>query len=192
MQDYVGQLFMKTGQQNKAVDVEPISSSLVAYATGFNIEWFFGIFPVSGVIHINENYLQINQFTDSEIKFILAHEFTHIYKSHYVARILGYYLEQFAKGENNKYYYLIELLKWYFKPGAILIKEQEYDADYEAVQLTADKNSAISCLKKLVKYDLNAPSHSWELLGFYIPAMTMGERITELYTRIKKGYTSIL
>jgi len=142
-----------------------------------------------GRILVNEEYC--SNFTDSDMRFILAHECSHIYLNHIISTLFWQLFEQWLKGENNEYYLAVEGLKAAFKifsgeklpPNAVTLRNQEYDADESAVNLTGDLNSAVECLKRLVGYDLNRQSHGWELFGNVVPAMTMEERIAELQRR---------
>jgi Zn-dependent protease with chaperone function len=96
------------------------------------------------------------------------------------------------KGPDNKYYRLVEALKAIAKPSQLVVRNQEYDADWGAVEITRSLPSAISCLKKFVVGNLQLPSYAWELFGMQVPAMTMGERISELERRFNSDHPSSL
>jgi hypothetical protein len=143
-----------------------------------------------GVILVNVDYCNAN-LTDRDMRFVLAHECSHIFKSHYISMLFWNLLEKYLKGERNENYELIEWIKLGYRllsrdrlpPNAVSLRDQEYEADESAVNLTQDLNGAIDCLKKLVGYDLSKQSHGWELFDSIVPAMTMGERIAELERR---------
>ena len=105
----VRQIFNRLGVNNISVDVRPITKP-VAWAIGINPEGFLSI-PVTGVIYVDNSYLQRNRFTKQEIIFLLAHECGHIFRNHIVSRIGWYILESVAKGPQNKNYNIVEMIK---------------------------------------------------------------------------------
>jgi Zn-dependent protease with chaperone function len=116
--------------------------------------------------------------TSSEIRFILAHEYTHIFKNHAIANILSNGVEIFLQGPNNERSNIGDLARSLLQPAIFM--NQEYEADLGAFQITQDLNSAMTCLTKLVGGELERPSHTWELRDIEIPVMTMSQRIHEL------------
>ncbi len=170
------------------VSVKPTKKTIAA-AVGITLhENILGLEkPSVGVIYVNEKFLNKN-FTYSEIRFILAHECAHIFNNHVIASTLWNLIEQALKGDNNENYDVVELLKFLFiftsksklPPNAETLRNQEYEADRVGADVTGDLFSAISALSKLAGNDMNAPSHSWELFGNVVPAMTMGERLATL------------
>lgn len=188
MQMTVDQIFSRLGTKTTLVLVKNTNNT-IAGAIGLKIiKPLLGFEPpsVGGIVLINEKSLK--GFTDQEIQFILAHECSHIFNNHIVSKLFWNLLEKILKGEQNENYQLIEILKAFLAlvspshlpPNAENLRNQEYEADHLAVSITGDLSSAISCLSKLVGNDMNAPSHTWELFGSVVPAMTMGQRLDAL------------
>jgi len=189
MQDLANQNLYNLGA-NTVIAYVRATHKTVAAAVGVKInERILGLETpaVGGIIYVNDKLLN-KGFTDSEISFILAHECTHIFNNHVITTAFWNVLEQAVKGENNEHYELVEFLKLALAlssksklpPNAETLRNQEYEADRIGVNITGDLASAISCLSKLASNDMNAPSHTWELFGEAVPAMTMGERIATL------------
>lgn len=164
----------------------------IASATGIKVTDIVSLFgfespAVGGIVNINEKILS-KGFTDSEIRFIIAHECAHIFNNHVIARLFWDILEQTFKGEKKENHQLVEFIKAGFvllsqshlPPNAETLRDQEYEADKIAVSITGDLQSAISCLSKLVGNNMNASSHTWELFDTNVPVMTMGQRIETL------------
>lgn len=156
-----------------------------------------------GEIIVNRNW--IDKFLSPELEHILAHELIHINENHLLTeatfKLVGTMIDNLIKDNLvglvvKNFIQLIDLrnYKQYGKLSfkASITKEQEIDAEIKAILLTRNKTSAISCLKKMVNYDLNQPSHVWETLGIELPVMTIRERIDEINKRIsnyeKQGY----
>lgn len=194
MQGVANQIFATLGAQRQLVVVQPTKLT-IAGAVGIHADLNIPLFQlqgavVVGIVYVNEKYLKA--FTDAEIRFILAHECAHIFNNHSITSVLWKIIEQAAKGERNENYLAVEIIKILLAlnspdslpPNAKTLKEQEYEADAIAVQVTGDLQSAISCLSKLVGNDMSRPSHTWELFGMHLPAMTLGTRIEELRRRV--------
>jgi Zn-dependent protease with chaperone function len=194
MQYFVNQALTQLGCRNLSVLV--VSTPYpVARAAGVNLGQLHSLLPITGTISIDRSYLHNYGFIDNEVKFILAHEVAHIFKNHLVGTVFWYLIEQLAKGARNENYYSVEFAKIIFMltspdslpPNALLLRDQEYEADEIAVRyITGNLNGAIACLTKLSGGNLNGPSHTWELVGFNVPAMTLQERIDQLHRRIAR------
>ncbi len=192
MQNQANLILYQLGAKTVFVYVLP-TKKIVAAAVGARVQntTFLGFeSPISGgLIYANEQFLN-KSFTDSEIQFILAHECVHIYYNHAITSYVWNLIEQMLKGENNEHYEAIELIKFIFAltsksrlpPNAETLRNQEYEADRIAVNITESLGSAISCLTKLADGKMQSPSHTWELFDKAVPAMTMGERINTLRT----------
>ena len=190
MQNQANQILYQLGAKTVFVYVLPTSKT-VASTVGAKVlnTTFLGFeSPISGgIIYVNDQFLN-KSFTDSEIQFIIAHECAHIYNNHAITSYVWNKIEEMLKGENNENYEVIEFIKFLFTltsnsrlpPNAETLRNQEYEADRIAVNITIDLGSAISCLTKLVGGNMQAPSHTWELFDKAVPAMTMGERINTL------------
>jgi len=193
MQNLVNHIFSRLGIKTSLVFVKPTNSTIAA-AAGIKLNEvvsIFGLSPpaVGGFVYVNIKFLN-KFFTDSEIYFILAHECSHIFHNHLVNKFFWNMLETTLKGEKNENYELVEIIKFGFvllgknhlPPNAENLREQEYESDKTAVQITGDLNSSISCLSKLSNNDQNLPSHTWELFNNQVPAMSMKQRIEALRT----------
>ncbi len=201
MQNLICEIFATLGVQTNFVFVQPTTSKSIAGAIGLKsntgLVEFLGFKPptVAGIIEVNDGYLDKRKFTDSEIRFVLAHECSHIYNNHIIATTFWFLLEKYLKGEQNENYFVIEAAKALLAirsksglpPNAETLREQEYEEDKIAVlSFTHDLDSAISCLTKLVDGNLDLLSHLWELFGEVKPAMTMRERIEVLRRNVSK------
>lgn len=194
MQNIIYEMFAIFGIQTNFVFVRSTKKSVagtIGLKPNVGLVEFLGFKPqaVIGIIQVNDKYLSKKKFTDSEIRFILAHECSHIYSNHIISTLFWNLLETYLKGEKNENYLVIELAKTLLAlmsksglpPNAETLREQEYEADKITVlSLTHDLESAVSCLTKLVDGDLDKPSHIWELFGQVVPAMTMRQRIETL------------
>jgi Peptidase family M48 len=149
MQNYINEIELKFGRMSSSLNLGETLCQTYAYEAGFNI-----LGTLIGTIYVNRQLVTEDLFTIHEINFILAHEYTHIFKNHYVASTFGSALEIFAKEPRNEIYSLIEFLKAVARPAELLLKIQEYEADYGAEEITRDQNSAENCLSKLVGGDL--------------------------------------
>jgi Zn-dependent protease with chaperone function len=165
-------------------------SSLIAGAFGINST----IWPVNtkGIVLINLDYLNQQQFKEKEIQFILAHEIAHIYKNHSVNTLMWNIIERILKNVDYNGPIIVETFKGFLAllspnnlpPNAEDLKNNEYEADLIALNyVTGDLRNAISCLQKLSNDDLNSPSHIWELFNLNLPAMTLKQRIEVLKER---------
>lgn len=188
MQNTVDNIFITMGVRTNFVSVQSTRDT-IASTIGVKVNDIIsalGFEPpaVVGIININEKILS-KGFTDSEIRFILAHECSHIFSNHVISTLFWNMLENTFKGEKKENREIVELLKVGFvvlakshlPPNAETLRNQEYEADKMAVSITEDVGSAISCLSKLGGNNMDAPSHTWELFDSAIPAMTMGQRI---------------
>lgn len=201
MQTYVNQVIDGRGIENNLVSVQPATFT-VAGAVGvtsepLDIDFFFLRIKgrlAAGIIYVNQDIL--SNFTDDEVKFILAHECAHILNNHLILKTAWIALENILKGENGENYQTIERLKFLLAllskegipPNAVTLRDQEYEADALAVMITGNLNAAISTLTKLSGGDLTTASHTWELFDKDVPAMTLDQRIAEL----KRRYSSSL
>ena len=165
-------------------------SSLIAGAFGINST----IWPVNtkGIVLINLDYLNQQQFKEKEIQFILAHEIAHIYKNHSVNTLMWNIIERILKNVDYNGPIIVETFKGFLAllspnnlpSNAEDLKNNEYEADLIALNyVTGDLRNAISCLQKLSNDDLNSPSHIWELFNLNLPAMTLKQRIEVLKER---------
>jgi len=165
-------------------------SSLIAGAFGINST----IWPVNtkGIVLINLDYLNQQQFKEKEIQFILAHEIAHIYKNHSVNTLMWNIIERILKNVDYNGPIIVETFKGFLAllspnnlpPNAEDLKNNEYEADLIALNyVTGDLRNAISCLQKLSNDDPNSPSHIWELFNLNLPAMTLKQRIEILKER---------
>jgi len=200
MQNIIYEIFAILGVQTNFVFVRSTNKTVagtIGLKSNSGLVELFGFKPpaVAGIIQVNDRYLDKKKFTDSAIRFILAHECSHIYNNHIISTIFWNLLEKYLKGEKNENYLIIEFVKAVLAlksksglpPNAETLRDQEYEADKIAVlSVTHDLESAISCLTKLVEGDLDQPSHIWELFGKVKPAMTMRERIEVLRRNTSK------
>ena len=165
-------------------------SSLIAGAFGINST----LWPVNtkGIILINVDYLNQQQFKEKEIQFILAHEIAHIYKNHSVNTLMWNIIERILKNIDYNSPIIVEIFKGFLAllspnnlpPNAEDLKNNEYEADLIALNyITGDLRNAISSLQKLSNGDLNSSSHIWELFNLNLPAMTLKQRIEVLKER---------
>ena len=188
MQNEVNDILSRLGVKTFLVFVKPARKT-VAATVGVKLNGTILGFeePAGGFIYVNDKFLN-KAFSDSEIRFVLAHECAHIFYNHAISSTLWHLIEQGLKGDNNENYEAVEILKLLLAltsksnlpPNAETLRNQEYEADRVAVNITGDLFSAISSLTKLAGNDMTAPSHAWELFGKVVPAMTMGERIATL------------
>jgi Zn-dependent protease with chaperone function len=157
MQNYINQIASGFGRVKSILLVSHTSSQTYANATGFNI-----LGTLIGTIYVNMELVTENVFTSSEIRFILAHEYTHIFKNHAIANILSNGVEIFLRGPNNERSNIGDLARSLLQPAIFM--NQEYEADLGAFQITQDLNSTMTCLTKLVGGEFFfRPSHTWEL-----------------------------
>jgi Zn-dependent protease with chaperone function len=187
MQAYVNQILTRYGHQDATISILHTDNPMYAYAIDCNPV----VLPLRGAIYYN-SLLDEATFTDAVIQFIIAHEYMHILKNHLLATTLANGVEELLKGSENQNYALVDFLKAILKPGEILIRIQECDADWGALEITKNLQSADTCLRKLVNGNLGLPSHTWELFHMEIPAMSMEERISELRRRENSKHPSAL
>jgi Zn-dependent protease with chaperone function len=195
MQTIVDQIMISQGVDQNFVQVTPTNKRTVAYCVGITKnDVDFPLLGLKGKVSLGiivVNEAKLRRFKDDEIAFILAHECAHIVRSHLWTTAMWVIVENIIRGEKNENAMLVNLIKTAFMifakdhlpPNAVALRDQEYEADELGVRITNNQQSAISCLTKLVRGNMNAPSHVWELFGENMPAMTMGERIAELRKR---------
>ncbi len=142
-----------------------------------------------GLIRINPSVL--NLLTGEEIDFVLSHELFHILNNHLITRgtmeISKTMLKEASKTDEDAKAIkgILELIniasvalgKLPLEPS--ITKIQEISADVWAIRFTGNYNAAVSALTKLVKHDLDSPSHLWELYGVKLPVMSMNKRLKE-------------
>jgi len=199
LQNIVNEFFFKLGNSSTRVSVEITNDpKIIAGARGLKL---FNI-PI-GQIYVSKALLK--KLSMDELKFVLAHEVVHIDQSHLPVTILfklpKEIIDELGKEEPVALGLSIiwDLVKLWIHfqgglpPKAAITKQQELQADIWAIFLTGNKTAAITCLKKLVNNDLNAPSHLWEVFDVKLPVMTMRERIQEILRTISQyesqGYT---
>ncbi|WP_287588231.1 M48 family metalloprotease [Candidatus Borrarchaeum sp.] len=149
-----------------------------------------------GIIQINRKLFDYYRLSPDELYFLLAHEVFHIDQNHLISssginKVLRNIIRELGKVEKIAKIFSIffdTLDLWNYSRGilprdALKIKQQELEADIWAIWVTNNKTAAISCLTKLVNYDLTQPSHSWESSDIELPIMTMGQRIMEIEVR---------
>ena len=188
LQNVADQFFYKLGNSNTSVSVEIISNpNIIAQARGLKLPLLNVPF---GQICVSKSLL--NKLSKDETEFVLAHEAVHIDQNHLPITILHKLPKDIIDelGKNNLDakvlsfgYDMVKLLihsQGNLPPEVAITKQQELDADFWATLLTGNKTAAITCLKKLVNNDLDAPSHLWEVFDVKLPVMKMGERIDEL------------
>jgi len=199
------EILLKLGYDRNFVIVEILDDlKFPAFSIGINIEY-----PIGKIQLCNE---LIEKLTIDELKFVIAHECIHIVKNHLIFDIekiynliksmletlsliffdslyLGFILLKIKDIIDIICYVIFKILPFHVE----ITKEQEIQADIEAIIITKNKTSAISCLKKIANDDLDAPSHTWEVLNVKFPVMTMRERIDEILRRTaeleKQGFT---
>lgn len=142
-----------------------------------------------GKVYVNTSYVNSILSTEEQ-KFLLAHEVAHIYLNHVPNKLPLKAFNELLKQLAPLMSIALDILKLLLHirgippPIAALTKEQELNADIQAVLLTGNVTAATSCLTKLVQGNLESQSHTWEALGVEIPAFTMRERIEEIKRRI--------
>jgi Zn-dependent protease with chaperone function len=191
IQRYVDDVFRAFKVKDNDVEVEIISKQVpFAGASGARI-----MGSTYGKIMVSEGL--IKKLDKDEIRFVLAHEATHIYMNHLPLRLFS----DLIRGSISALAYryppaLIALLTaesvkyLQYKTGqltgeASLTRSQEIQADVWGIIITGTKTKAISALVKLAENDLDRPSHLWEVLGIKLPVMTVRERIKMINDRIR-------
>jgi len=144
-----------------------------------------------GKVYMNTSYVN-GVLSTEEQQFVLAHEVAHIYMNHVPSKLPLEAFDELLKQLAPKVSVALDILKLLLHirgippPISSLTKEQELNADIQAILLTGNVTTAISCLNKLVQGNLETQSHTWEALGVEIPVFTMRERIEELRRRISE------
>lgn len=189
LEKYLDKVFRLLGVDTNYVDINIIDDdACFAGARGLTIfnDSYGKIYLTRGIIE---------KLDLDELKFVIIHESVHISKNHLPIRLASESLKEIIKlyGFRNPILSIasiiadsINILR--YKSGELpaeaeITKEQELQADMWGVIILGDKSIAISCLKKLADYDLNKPSHLWEVLGVKMPIMTVKERIDEIIKR---------
>lgn len=136
MQYYVNRALIQLGCRNPQVIV--VSTPYpVARVVGLNWGVLNNLLPMTGTLSIDDHHLYANRYTNDETYFILAHEIAHIFNNHLIGTLFWYLVERLAEGPRNEYYYPVEIAKFIFMltsaeflpPNALLIRDQEYEAD---------------------------------------------------------------
>ena len=146
-----------------------------------------GIFlngPV-GFVFLAEDLL--TNFTPAEMRFIIAHEISHIANSHVIAtQITSFFEEILVELFSSELVNLFKIL-FYLEGQKVLdqkvIRENELQVDKEATDLINDRNIGVAVLEKLAKYyaggNLDAPSH-YSRGRISLPVVSYRERIDNL------------
>lgn len=192
LQSRVNEFFSLLGVQKHGVKVITVQdSSLIASARGISL-WNY---PVGQII-LNSGMISL--LSREELDFILAHEAIHIFYNHLPLEILTAlpqsFLDALAEvgGDAMWLKLTVDFIKVVVKllgglpPEAALTKNHELQADVLAICLTGNRTAAVEAMNKLVDYDLNKPSHLWEVLGVKLPVMTMKERLTEIQRQTRE------
>jgi Zn-dependent protease with chaperone function len=204
LQQTVDDLLRELGIQRHGVKVRIVKKkSVVAGAWGLNISNCpFGEVLINARIANPQNPPHMSK---DELDFILAHEVVHIFYNHppvsVLAKLPRTLLDALA-AQDEEAVWLKLLVEFVNVMPAIfgklpleasLTKDQELQADVLAICLTRNRSAALEALKKLVNYNLDQPSHQWEMLGAKLPVTTMRERLSEIQRRtqeyeIRYGY----
>lgn len=158
------------------------------------LQIFFQIPPEGipmGIIAIEEDFQKL--FNYEEIKFILAHEYSHIIKNHSPLNALGKLGSQFIKSIiqsiddpnwRDPIYSIFETLRVFFKVK--FQKDFEIDADLHAVELINNRAIAVRTIEKLANIfaegDLDKPTHVIIENNSVIPVVTFRDRLNALHS----------
>jgi Zn-dependent protease with chaperone function len=197
MQFIVNQMITNLGKKDYFITVIPTYYP-IARASGLSGEEHNLL--TFGTIYIHEPSML--SYTDEEVTFILAHELSHIIGNHSINKIMWNVIEQlsvlgisvFSKTSYDTSKTIVEIVRLMItllspnllSPDATQLRDDEYNADYSAVQITKDPNSAFTCLQKLSGGNLAKPSHTWELFDVEVPAMSFNERIIKLRENLNR------
>jgi Zn-dependent protease with chaperone function len=183
-------MFKRLGYASPVVPVEVTSDGeILACAQGM-------VLPILNqpVGRITVDHAMLTCLDYEELEFVLAHEVSHIARSHY-AETFAMAFGRASMDEAGKDDPAIKaaLVVWdLFKVvrasegelvgGAQVTLRHELEADAWAVWLTGDRAAAKRCLLRLCGNNLAAPSHTWEVFDkrIKLPVMTMGERLAAL------------
>lgn len=189
LEKYIAKVFRVLGADNSYVDINVIDSD-ECYAGARGITIFNDSY---GKIYLTRGI--INKLNLDELKFVIIHEAVHIYKNHLPIKLASESLRELIRiyGLRNPIFSIasiiadgINLIKYEagrLPAEAEITKEQELQADIWGIIILGDESIAINCLKKLADYNLDRPSHLWEVLGVKMPVMTVKERINEIVKR---------
>jgi|Deesub1362B_J571_1020462.scaffolds.fasta_scaffold00003_188 Zn-dependent protease with chaperone function len=190
-QRYINRVFKTLGAKESSVKLSIIKdSSPIAKASGAKV-----MDTTYGFITISTKIIDLLDF--DEIKFVLAHEATHIYMNHLPIRLFSDLIRGSVYSLAYRYppaviaIFASEALKYLqYTAGsspaeAGLTKSQEIQADLWGIIITGNKSKSVSALLKLANNDLDRPSHLWEVLGVKLPVMTVRERIRLIEERIR-------
>jgi Zn-dependent protease with chaperone function len=137
----------------------------------------------------------LRYYEPEEVFFIISHECGHVYHNHTISNLLFSGVEKTLRGENNKYGYIIDLVKIaYIIPNKLIfnellpmdgayLKSKEIQADEFALSQTLNLSSAVKCLTHICNSDLDRKSHWCKTANLRYGVMTMRERISELIKR---------
>ncbi|UZE94300.1 MAG: M48 family metalloprotease [Candidatus Pacearchaeota archaeon] len=157
-----------------------------AYSKGL---YFLGVY-MGGIFISKDIALHILELTEEEFDFIIAHELSHIVLQHYPTSIilelpnviLTSIKEDWAKITKLSIdlIRLMLILKGSLPPKENIKKNQEIEADIQAVYLTYNKVSAMSCLRKLAKGNIFCGSHHSKIFNTDFPILYFNERISAI------------
>lgn len=139
-----------------------------------------------GAIVIQKDLHQ--SFTVAEMKYIVAHEYSHILKNHWPMARLGPVLGDIAGGiiagmqDANQRVALTGILQSVRElAGALFTRQSEIDADAHALRLIGSKPIAGRTIRKLADVvadsDLDAPTHYAFVNGMHVGVLTFRERL---------------
>lgn len=183
-QPIVNELVSKNFQWHllKAVRISGKDSTKVGPAASLGL-YFNG--PV-GLIFLADELMRV--FDSSELRFIIGHEMSHIVKSHAISRYLVSFFEEILVELFSRQLVVLFKALFYLRGEKVLdqrvIRENELEADKDAIDLIGNRYVGISTLEKLAKYyaggNLDAPSHFAPLGKIPLPVVTFRERIDNL------------
>ncbi len=162
------------------------SSGFVLPGLSDDIDWLYHKELPIGVIIVDYDFCNI--FTSDEIRFILAHEYSHIKMNHSPLNAMGYIgdivINDFIKSIKDEFWK--NLLYYMYKMIGTIIKINfrkncELEADKHASSLIENKEIARGTIKKLADVycegNVNCPSHIIIEDNDVIPIVTFKERL---------------
>ena len=163
-----------------------LKNGSLAYSKG---SYFLGVY-MGGIFISKDITLHIPQLTEEEFDFVITHELSHIILRHYPTSIilelpnaiLTSIKEDWAKITELgiDFIKLMLILKGNLPPKENIKKNQEIEADIQAVYLTYNKASAMSCLRKLAKGNIFCGSHHTKIFNTDFPILYFNERISAI------------